>query len=142
MNKYVETVRGPLPIEDIGVTLTHEHLYLNLGNFLPFFAEERDMTDEKVTIENRPDVVSSHYKALNVYKDNVVFDDVDMMVRELECFKAIGGKTIFDVSPVDLMRNPLKLKEISEKSGVNVIMSCGYYSVLAMDPQTLDILLK
>jgi len=143
MNKYVETVRGPMLIEDIGITLTHEHLSFSCVNFITrLMGDDRQMTDEKITPENRDKVTGSHYNGLCVYKDNIVYDDVDDIVKELEDFKAAGGSTIFDVTPSDLGRDPLKLKEISEKSGVNVIMGSGYYGIVSMDPVSLDLLLK
>jgi len=141
MKKYVETVCGPMLIEDIGRTLTHEHLIIDIGNFYGFFNDKRHAIDEKVTLENRDRIVKS-LKSIWMTTDNNIFDNADDMAEELKHYAAAGGKTIFEVTPIDIGRDPLKLREISEKSGVNVIMGVGYYGVLSMTTETRELLLQ
>ncbi len=142
MNKYVETVRGPMPIDEMGVTLTHEHLYVNaMGVYSLSYGAEK-MSDEKITLQNRQEVLKDLSSVVFGYKDNVILDDADLIVEELKSFTAAGGKTIFEVTTQDLGRNPDKLREIAEKSGVNVIMGGTYYYFPSIDPQTQDIILN
>ncbi|MES2874673.1 MAG: hypothetical protein V4708_13185 [Bacteroidota bacterium] len=41
--------------------------------------------------------------------------------------KQKGVQTIFDCTPAYLGRDPLLLKELSEKSGINILTNTGYY---------------
>lgn len=139
MNTHVNTVRGPMPIDDLGVTLTHEHLYKN-STFIyaKQFPKTRDMSDEPITRENRDEIWADKEKILYQYRDNLIIEDVDMMVEELKAFTAAGGNTIFDITPDDLGRNPEKLREISEKSGVNIVMGSAHYYLPMIEPDLYE----
>ncbi len=144
MGKQINTVRGPIDVNDLGVTLTHEHLWMNCGE-LYWRAHGTKIPlrrDVKVSIENRSEILKDLQSVVFGYYDNLVFNDVDEQVREIEDFTACGGKTIVEVTTVDLDRNPLKLKEISEKSGVNVIMGGSYYWFPAIPQEKREAILK
>jgi phosphotriesterase-related protein len=49
---------------------------------------------------------------------------------ELSGFKKVGGGTIVDAQPVGCGRNAVKLKELSERSGVNIIASTGFHKLI------------
>jgi phosphotriesterase-related protein len=63
--------------------------------------------------------------------------DVDEAAREAMHFKTAGGQTVIDVTPVGLGRDPLALRTIAEKTGLNIVMGCGYY-VHRRHPPDLD----
>ena len=46
-------------------------------------------------------------------------NDVDLAVDELAHFTAHGERSIVDITPPDLGRNPLALRTIAQRSGVN-----------------------
>lgn len=141
MRTTVETVCGPIPVSEIGTTLTHEHLIVDTTRvYFKSYGEEK-MSDEKITVENRSEIVKDLHTIVFGYKDNIIFDNVDDMVQELETFKAAGGKTVFEVTTLDLGRNPLALREISEKSGINIVMGGTYYYFPSIDPKTQEIIL-
>jgi len=48
-------------------------------------------------------------------------------VQEMEVLKAFGVVTIVDATPADCGRDPLLLKEISLRSGMNIVCTAGYY---------------
>jgi len=56
-----------------------------------------------------------------------LLNDEDIAVEELLLFKKAGGDSIVDLTNHGLKRNPEALKRISERTGVNVIMGCGWY---------------
>jgi phosphotriesterase-related protein len=58
---------------------------------------------------------------------NLVLNDIDLAVAELVPFTEAGGSVIVDVTPRDLGRDPLRLTEISRRSGVDVVMGTGWY---------------
>lgn len=58
---------------------------------------------------------------------NLVLDDVDVAAEEIRHFKQAGGSTIVEQSCIGLGRNVTGLKTISERTGVNIIASTGFY---------------
>ena len=93
---YIVTVTGEIPVDQLGVTSAHEHLYCDIS-------------------------VSSGNK------DNIL-TDVSLIVRELEYYRKAGGQSIIEVTPVDLGRDPVQLKAISEESGVQLISGIAFYA--------------
>ena len=60
-------------------------------------------------------------------EDNTL-TDVPLMVDELAYVRAAGGRTVVDVTPEGIGRNPAKLKAISEGSGVQVVSGIAFYT--------------
>ena len=94
----IMTVKGPIPSETLGITLTHEHL---LVDFIG-----ADSIDNSRW--NRPDVVKKCLPFL-------------LQIRDLGC------KSFIDCTPAYLGRDPLLLKELSDLSGLNILTNTGYY---------------
>ena len=53
--------------------------------------------------------------------------DAELVADELAAFRAAGGRTIVDVTPLGIGRDPVRLREISVRSGVTVISGIGLY---------------
>ena len=49
MGKMINSVRGPIDIDSLGVTLTHEHLWFDVATLYKRAHPDLVMTDEKVT---------------------------------------------------------------------------------------------
>ena len=141
MGKMINSVRGPIDIDSLGVTLTHEHLWFDVATLYKRAHPDLVMTDEKVTKENRKKILRDLHSVVFEYEDNLCFNDVDMTVKELESFKAAGGQTIVEVSTADIARNPLKLREIAEKAGINVIMGGSWYWFPSLDVDFRDFIM-
>lgn len=60
--------------------------------------------------------------------DNICVDR-DLVVEELNRFRDAGGGAVCDVTPIDADRNPLGLREVSERSGIKIISGIGLYQV-------------
>jgi len=130
MSKIFMSVKGEVPVGEMGVTLPHEHLLIDLKNFLNPLAKEassRHLANQKITLENRGEVL---YKA-NFFKDNLFQDDIDVAIEESKKFKSAGGKTIIDVTLAQIGRAPDALYKISDETGLNIIMGCGKYILSA-----------
>jgi predicted metal-dependent phosphotriesterase family hydrolase len=56
-----------------------------------------------------------------------LLNDKELAIKELEKFKQAGGETIVELTNIGLRRDPTGLKEISERTGVNIIMGSGWY---------------
>lgn len=120
-----QTVLGLVDANDLGLTLPHEHLLVD-WRFLfaePESPEEKKLSREKVTLENL--WFSRHYMLSS--KDNMVLEDEAIAIREAKNFKKVGGKTIVEVTPIHIGRNPIGLVNVSKASRVNIIMGTAYY---------------
>lgn len=59
-------------------------------------------------------------------QDNVLAD-VSRTVEELEYFRAAGGRTIIEVTPEGVGRDPVQLRAISEGSDVRIVSGIAFY---------------
>ena len=121
----VNTVRGPVPAADLGMTLTHEHLICDWtkpltepegGAEAALFASSVDASLHWLLAENPA-----------CCRDNARLEDVTAVVDELQLFIDAGGRTVVDCTNGDIGRDPLALLEISERTGLNVVMGSGWY---------------
>jgi phosphotriesterase-related protein len=119
----IQTVCGEIPVEKLGVTLAHEHLLIDLRALVDEPQTDKDVFYEKLRLDNRYQVYNDPYKI----KDNAVIDNFEIAVRELEIFKAAGGDTVVDVTLDEIGRDPMALKALSERTGVQIVMGCGRY---------------
>ncbi len=95
----VQTVTGPIPVERLGRTLMHEHL------FIAFPGAEFDPTAKF---------------------DRAEF--IDEAVRRLVQLRTEHGvRSFVDPCPIELGRDVTMMKEISEKSGMHIICTTGFY---------------
>lgn len=119
MGDHVETVRGPVRPGDLGPTLMHEHLLV----------DTRTAADKEASHAAVPLGLHNYYLARrnNDHPQCLVLDSVSEAVDELAHFAAVGGRTVVEVTPVCLGRNPAGLVEISAASGVQVVMGAGFY---------------
>ena len=55
--------------------------------------------------------------------------DVELVVRELKRFRDAGGGTICDVTPMNVGRDAVALREASRRSGVHIVSAVGLYQL-------------
>ena len=117
------TVLGPVAPHDLGVTLTHEHLLIDLSIVFvePDSEEGRRLAEEPVAIDNLGWLRTNW----SSNRDNLVQTDIGLATREAARYKAAGGGTLVDVTSVGIDRNPKALAEISRATGVNVVMGAS-----------------
>ena len=60
--------------------------------------------------------------------DNQELNDVYTAIEELKEFKRYGGKTIVSCTTPDAGRDPITLRKISVDTGLNIIVSTGWYA--------------
>lgn len=60
---------------------------------------------------------------------------VDKMLAELNSFKAVGGKALVDMMPVDTCRQPADLVRLSREAGVHVIAATGFHKDMYYDDE-------
>jgi phosphotriesterase-related protein len=121
----VMTVSGPMPKEALGVTLPHEHFFIDTR-----WACETSLEATRVALLEEP-VSMRRLGALRrnplVMKDNVFLSDPDLMAAEALEFKKAGGTTIVDQSSVGTGRSPMAIRNLANLTGINVVMGCGFY---------------
>ncbi len=118
----VWTVTGPVPLDGLGATVTHEHVFLDSRD--GFTAKlEAVSPDLKVTRETRPEV-DRH--PLSV-RDNLLLDDIDIAAEELSAARAAGLDTLVEATSLFTGRRPELLVEASRRSGVRIVMGSGLY---------------
>ena len=59
--------------------------------------------------------------------DYSYIDDVNEVIPEIEIMMNQGINSAFEVSTIDMWRDVKKLKEISEKTKLNIVCSTGFY---------------
>lgn len=119
------TVLGPISVDELGITLCHEHCLHDSSRLVtpPTEATAKRIFYEPISIKN-----SGYVRYGRANLDNVQFFDEGQAIQELLPFKYAGGKTVVDCTIDDLGRDPLALMRISIAIGLNIIMGSGYYT--------------
>jgi phosphotriesterase-related protein len=120
--RVVHTVLGPIHPGDLGVTLAHEHLWMDSTPLLKvhgYRATDAGPWDAAAAAEARWNPGS--------HPDNYHLTDVSAAVEELAPFVRAGGRSIVELTPPSLGRDPLRVREIAERSGVHVVLGAGQY---------------
>jgi predicted metal-dependent phosphotriesterase family hydrolase len=97
MAPRVMTVSGSIPPDRVGFTLPHEHTGISLWH-----------------VANRWD-----YWELT--------PDEPTLVEELADFRRRGGSTLVDLTLDGVGRDPERLRRLATRSGVQMVMGCGWY---------------
>ncbi len=135
----IQTVTGEIESAEMGLTLTHEHLF---NIVTPWWhppyddsARSKELVDEKVSITNVWEL--RHDPFLN--KDNCALDDIESAIVEVKRFAAQGGRTILEAcADQGNGRDPEGLARISRESGLNVVMGSGIFLDPVHGPEHLD----
>jgi phosphotriesterase-related protein len=128
----VETVLGPVPPSDLGLTLMHEHLLIDLTP--PALRADAAAAGLDVRAEDCFKLTWGQYQV----PANFVLHDHEVALAELAEFRAAGGSTLVDLTTGGLSPDPDGLVELSRRSGVHVVMGCGHYVHEYQDPANAD----
>jgi phosphotriesterase-related protein len=120
------TVCGEKKIEELGVILPHEHIFIDISNQFtePITPFEKRLAYQKIAMSNLGYLRRDPY----VVKDNLILSEYDIARDELMAFKECGGQTIIDVTPIGIGREPKQLQKLMDETGVNIIAGCGFYT--------------
>ena len=127
MKGMVQTVLGLKTPSELGITLTHEHLLIDMSCYfrMPEEATARAIVDKPITIE----VLGSIRKHFYTNKDNQRMFDEQLAIEEILKYKYAGGQSIVDTTSIGIARDPLALARISRATGLNIIMGGSYYVI-------------
>ncbi len=97
----IQTVTGPIQASEMGLTLTHEHILVD-------FIGADQITPDRW---DRVKVVAK-------------------MLPYLQNLRRLGVRTLVECTPAYLGKDPLLLRELSQKSGVQILTNTGYYGAV------------
>ncbi len=97
--RTVQTVNGPINVQDMGPTLTHEHFLYGFAGF---------MGDATIGAFNEEEAM-------------------DLCLKGAELAKSWGIQTIVDATTNECGRNVRFLQKLAKKAEMNIICSTGYY---------------
>lgn len=119
------TVLGSITPDELGITLPHEHLLVDVSAWLlePLLETKKCLADVPVCM----DILGELRRDFAINKDNMRLNNTDLAVEELGFYREKGGKSLVDLTCTGLGGNTLDLCKISERTGVNVILGAGFY---------------
>jgi phosphotriesterase-related protein len=133
----VMTVDGPIDPDSLGLTLTHEHILLDISSYcpVPHTESEREMMEAPLTIERMGAVRRDPMRV----RDNTIIDDRDLALSELREFAELGGRTVVDVSPEGIRAGSIpEVADICRAAGLQGIVSSAYYVQAAHPPDVAE----
>jgi predicted metal-dependent phosphotriesterase family hydrolase len=94
---HIQTVRGPVPADEVGFTLPHEHTAIALWH------------------------VPDRWDYWELSRDEPIIE------AELGRFVQAGGSCLVDLTLTGVGRDPARLVRLSERTGLHLVMGCGWY---------------
>jgi phosphotriesterase-related protein len=129
----VNTVLGAIDPADLGATMSHVHLTLDISCWYapPADPEVARVAGKPLGLEN---LGLARRNGL-VVRDNLVQSDVELAIREASEFKRAGGGALVDMELPGIGRDPRALVRISRATGLHVIASTGWYTQGSHPPE-------
>ncbi|RXM37253.1 Phosphotriesterase-related protein [Acipenser ruthenus] len=121
----VQTVLGLVDPNQLGRTLTHEHLTMTFEFcFCPPPPGQESLADAQIEMQNMFWLQQNPYSS----KENLLLNQETVAVKEeLLQFKRAGGGTIVENTTTGINRDMKTLKWLSQETGVHVVAGAGYY---------------
>ena len=121
----IPSVTGPIDVDAMGPTLTHEHFFVDLmvWGCEPRTPEEEALWNAEITLDRLGELRRRAWSN----KSNLLLDDFDLAVEELGRYRDLGGRSVLDVTPNTVGRDPERLRRLSEATGVQIVCGTGFY---------------
>jgi phosphotriesterase-related protein len=129
----LNTVLGPIDASEIGDTMSHVHLTIDLlcWHLPPESGPMRGLSEGRITMANLGAV---RRNAMRV-RDNLVQDDLDLAIREANDYRVAGGRTVINCDLPGIGRDVVALRRISRATGINIVASTGWYVQASHPPE-------
>lgn len=121
----VQTVLGPVDPEQLGKTLTHEHLTMSFE-----CCYHPPPPGDEAVAENPFQMQHMYWLRQNPYSchENLLLLQETTAVREeLLAYRAAGGGAIVENTTTGIQRDLPTLRQLSKDTGVHIIAGAGYY---------------
>jgi phosphotriesterase-related protein len=130
---YLNTVLGPVDAGQLGHTMSHVHLTIDLlcWHIAPESGPLHGLSESKVTMRNLGLV---RRNAMRV-KDNLLQDDLDLAISEAAQYRFCGGATMINCDLPGIGRDIPALQKISRAAGINIVASTGWYVQSSHPPE-------
>lgn len=137
----VVTVEGRIDPDDLGTTLTHEHVFIDMVSGWyerPSRPEEQRLAREPLSL----DILG--YVRRNPLKntDNMRLESSDEAIDELAAYYRAGGDTVVDVTPKNVGADPDRIERIARATGLQFVHGTAYYTrpshTAHVDDSTVD----
>ena len=121
----MQTVLGPIDPTELGITVAHEHLLLDITCYTveAEHATGRAFRNAPITMDMLGDLPSRFQYSL----ENMRLLDEQTATEEVLRFRHAGGRSVVDTTSANIARDPLAYARISRATGLNVVMGSGYY---------------
>jgi phosphotriesterase-related protein len=132
----IQTVRGLIEPGAAGMTLMHEHIFIDyslpldqpkkwasIGATYPGTPEAMDLWQRPLT----PDIYPRLVLAWPANREALQLNDEAMAVQELDRFRLAGGGTVVELTSTGIGRTPAGLLRVAQATGLNVVMGAGWY---------------
>ena len=126
----IQTVAGTISPEELGVTSSHEHVFCD--NRCYSGDDWKEPGNEWMSRPMRMEDLGKIRYQPHKHLDNAVLNDPEAAAGELSEFRKAGGRTIIDCTSIGIDRRPETLREVSEKTGVQIVLGTGAYLEIAM----------
>ena len=130
----IQTVKGVIDPKDLGMTMTHEHVFIEFPstmNIPPEESHKKQVYNEPISLKNRGLIY--HHGWPNSDDRKIV--DFDISVNEIQKYKAAGGGAVVDATSIGIARDPEGLLKVSNLTDIHIIMGAAYYVYLAHPPE-------
>ena len=129
----IMTVLGPIAPAQLGVTLAHEHCFIDLRNQYsePVDIERRALGRSELSLANAGILRRNPY----ALRDNLLLEDLTVATNELQFYAEAGGRSLVDCTSLGIGRDPLGLKLLARATNINIIAGCGYYTADTHPPK-------
>jgi len=140
------TVLGPIEPADAGITLPHEHLFIDFRLPLdepwrwPLAQREFPGTDDLLELWRTPITLENlAFVRRNIWQveEALLIEDEELVLGEVAAFRNAGGGTIVDVTTIGLGRDAGRLARLAKESGLHIVMGAGWYQE-AWRPESFD----
>ncbi len=121
----VQTVLGPVDAAELGATMSHVHLTLDISCWYmpPQDPERLAAAEAEFTLGNLGEIRRNGLS----FQRNLKQDDVGLTIREAAEFRKHGGGAIVNMDLEGIGRDVEALVAISRATGLHVVASTGWY---------------
>ena len=133
------SVLGPVDSDELGVTLTHEHIVNDATSWSHRTSSTGWDPEDLATRPVSEDILWDlrHDPFANV--DNCRLDDLQAAIEEVRRFADLGGRTILEATGLGFGRDLVALSEVSRATGITIIAGTGFYLDPAIPADVRDL---
>ncbi|XP_073704813.1 N-acetyltaurine hydrolase [Garra rufa] len=121
----VQTVLGLIEPDQLGRTMTHEHLTMTFEcSHVPAAPGDKGLSTAPIEMKHL------HWLQQNPYShhENLLLNqEIEAVKEELLCYRKAGGGSIVENTTTGITRNLPVLQQLAKETDVHIIAGAGYY---------------